>query len=456
MISSLLIALVLTQAPLPVLTLEEALEEAHQKNPDLQAAQARLEQARALSRKAWAGYLPQASVGGTYLYNSVEARIAMPAGYYIRDMGNPIGPPFDPSLPVSPENPPGQPTPYTLVPAQMVESIIQRHHQLNGQLEVSQGLVLPALWSAIQGASLAEQAAGHGLESARQELLFAVAQLYYSAEGLREAVGIQQEVLDVNLQHERDAETRYRLGAVPKVSYLRAQIERTRAEQDLVRTRNAYASVRSSLAALLDREPDFEVTRPTLRQELPGELEDEASERRPDLKAARVSRELAKVSRQGVFHRYLPSLVALFRVQASNARGFTGQYAIWMGGVALNWNLWDGGLRQAELREASAKLTESEAQLRAAENRVRDEVRRARLDLESAEANRVKAEEQARLARENVQLVKASLDTGAASYIEWVDATSAMRGAELARINEQLNAELAALKLAKVAGLFNP
>ncbi len=461
MFTSLLVALVLTQAPAPapasgpVLTLEGALEEASKKSPDLQAAQARLEQARALPLKAWSGYLPQVTASGTYLFNSTEAKIVLPSGYYIRDVGVAEGPAFDPSREISPENPPGMPTSLILFPAELTEATIQRRHQLNGQLEVTQGLILPSLWSAIQSAYLAEDVAELSVDNARRELLFAVAQLYYGAVGLREAVGVQEEVLEVNLQHEKDAEVRYGLGSVPKVSLLRAQIERAKAEQDVVRTRNAYAAVRSSLAALLDREPDFEVERPEPQAEPSGNLEESAAQR-PDLRAARVSRELAEVSRRGVVFRFLPNLVALARAQVGNAQGFTGQYGTWMAGLALNWTLWDGGLRQAELREASAKVAESEAMLRAAENRVRDEVRQARLDLQSAEANRAKAEEQARLARENAQLVKASYDTGVSSYLEWVDATSALRGAELSRINEQLNAELAALKLAKVAGLFNP
>jgi outer membrane protein TolC len=445
-------------AQAPVLTLEEALEQAKRQNLDLLAAKARLTQARQLSRKAWSGYLPQLSVGGNYAFSSSEARIALPAGFLIRDVGAPQGPEFDPTREPSIDNPPGRPTPYLVLPSELIEAEIQRRHQLSGQVQLTQAVLAPTLWPAIQSAYLAEQVTALTVESARREVLFAVAQLYYGAEGLREAVQVQARLLEVALGHERDAELQLRQGTAPKVAVLRAQIERARTEQDLRRTQNAYAAARSSLAALLDREPDFEVTRPAPPPELDqrARAEQEALSRRPDVQASRLGLELAELGRTGALYRYLPTVGLVGRYQLSNVSGFTGEYGSFSAGVGLNWTLWDGGLREAELQEAAAKIVESRAQARAAEVRARDELRRARLDWESALANRVKADEQARLAVENAELVQRSFEAGVATYLEVVDATVARRGAELAQINEQLNAELAALRIARAAGLFSP
>lgn len=94
--------------------------------------------------------------------------------------------------------------------------------------------------------------------------------------------------------------------------------------------------------------------------------------------------------------------------------------------------------------------------LTAAENKARDEVRRALLDLETARSNRLTAEEQLTLARENAALVKASFEAGAGTYLEVVDANAALTGAELSNLSETLNVDLAVLKLARAAGLFEP
>lgn len=453
----LLAAILIAQVP-EVLTLDGALESASARNLDLLSARARLTQADEISNKVWAQYLPQLSVAGNYTYNSVEAKIGLPTGYFVRDVVQPQGPEFDPSRDPGVDNPPGRQTSLVLVPSGFAEAVIQRKHQLGAQAQLSQALIVPALWPAIRNAYLAERSAELSVENARREILFAVTQVYYGAEGLREAVDVQKRLLAVNVQHQNDAELRFKVGALPKVALLRAQIERARAEQDLLRTQNAYASMKLSLATLLDRDADFEVTRPTTPS-LPGDegsLIQHAVLQRPDVKAAQTNLELAEGGRTGIWFKYAPSLVALARYQVSNARGFTGQYDQWTVGAALNWTLWDGGLREAELREAAARVVEARAGERALQNKVREEVRRALLDLQSAQANRTKAEEQLKLAVESSVLVKTSFDAGAATYLEVVDANAARTGAELNVISEQLNAQLAALKVAKAAGLFNP
>lgn len=457
MIAPLLLAVALAQTP-PVLTLDQALTQAAERNLDLKAARARLDQAHQLSWKAWSGYLPQLSAGGTYSYSNLEAKIALPTGYYVRNVGIDVGPPFDPNQPVSIDNPPGLPTPYTLVPSGMAEAVIQEQHQFAGQLQATQGLLLPALWPAIHNAALAEQLTELTTENIRREVLFATAQLYFGAAGLQQALAVQEQLLEVNLKHEADAKVRHGLGALPKVAWLRAQIERAKSEQDVRRAQNALASAKSALAVLLDREPDFEVAKPPASTD-PGDLtrlEGQANDKRPDVQAARVALKLAEGGRRGVIFKYLPNVVAVARYQASNARGFTGSYDSWMAGVNVSWTLWDGGLREAELREAAAKIAESTAQLAATEAKARDEVRRALLDLESARANRLKAAEQVKLARENATLVEASYEAGAGTYLEVIDANAALLGAEISHISEDLNAELAVLRVAKAAGDFNP
>lgn len=456
MFLSLTAALVLAQAH-PVLTLEEAFRLADAQNQDLQAARARLLQADELSRKAWAGYLPQLTANGTYTYNSAEAKITLPTSYYIRDVGTPQGPAFDPSREPGLDNPPGMQTSLIQVPAEFIEAEIQPKHALNGAIQLSQGIVVPQLWTAIGNANLAERAANLSVESARRDILLGTAQLYYGAEGLRQALDVQTRLLDVNKAREKDAEVRYRVGTATKVALLRAQIERARAEQDVQRTRNAYQGAKIALGTLLARDPNFEVTPPAAPPELiPTEQLLEAAGSRPDLLAARTNLELAQGNRTGVIMKYLPTLGAFGRYQLSNASGFTGEYGIFTMGAQLSWTLWDGGLREAELREASARIVEVQHNVTGLELRVKEQVSRALLDLESTRANVVKAREQVKLARESAQIVNASYEAGAATYLEIVDANAALTQAELNAISEELNTQLAVLKVAHAAGLFDP
>ncbi|HEY6098672.1 MAG TPA: TolC family protein, partial [Anaeromyxobacter sp.] len=250
--AALLVAL--SQTP-SVLTLDDALARAAEANLDLAAARARLEQARAELAKAWSPQLPQIAAGATYTRNDREARLELPTGFLVRDAGSPQGPPAGGAVP-------GAPTPYLIVPSGTAEAVLQRRDQVAGQVQATQALLAPQLWFAIDAASLGARAAERSVEAARQDVLFGVAQAYYGMASLAEALDVSARLLEIARRQEEDARTRYRAGAVPRMALVRAEIDRARAEQDVVRATNAHAAARVGLALLLDREPDFEVARP--------------------------------------------------------------------------------------------------------------------------------------------------------------------------------------------------
>lgn len=418
----------LAPAAAPVLTLEQVLRQAQEKNLDLKQASARLKQAQEASSKVLANYLPQVSVSGSYTHNQVGAEFTLPNSLFA----------------------PGAPGNSTVV--------IQKQEQLAGQAQLSQALLVPALWPAFGIASLSEKVAAMSTENARREILFSVASLYYGAVSLKETIAVQEQLLRNNLEHERDAKVRVEAGAMPKITLIRAQIDRARAEQDLVRAQRAYASAKVALGTMFDREADYEVARPEEPQ-LPADLtglEAVALKERPDVMAADLSRELAEKNKKSVYYQYLPSILGRAVYQAQNLKGFTGTFGQYALSIVASWTLWDGGLRESQLRENTAKLIEAEAALRKAQISARDEVRRALLDLESSRANRIKSEEQARLARENMRLITVNYQAGAATQIEVSDANTALAQAELGFVAESLNAELAALRLLRAAGEFNP
>jgi len=251
---------------------------------------------------------------------------------------------------------------------------------------------------------------------------------------------------------------RYQAGTIAKVGLIRAEIDRARAEQDLRRAWNSYQSGKIGLAVLLDRTPDFETVEPPeppLAPETKG-LADKALQARPEVQAARVQVEVARGNRNAVVARYFPTVGAFARYQAQNLLGFTARYDLWQAGVALQWNILDGGRRESDLREANAKIDEAEATRLSTEAHVREEVEQAVLDLESARANAQKAKEQRDLAAENSRLVDVSYRAGAATAVEQADATTTLRNAEISQVSEALNAQLSAVRVLRSVGEFEP
>jgi outer membrane protein TolC len=185
-----------------------------------------------------------------------------------------------------------------------------------------------------------------------------------------------------------------------------------------------------------------------------GDAEATALRERPDVLAAVSAVDLTRQQRTATWLKYAPSIGAFGQVRWANLTGFTGQDTTWAAGVALTWRLLDGGLREAEIREANARVAESEAARQNAELRAVQEVKNARLDMESALANKAKAAERVALARENERLVAVSYKAGAATYLESTDATESLRQAEISLVTESLAADLATLRLLKAAGAF--
>jgi outer membrane protein, multidrug efflux system len=406
-----------------VLTLDDALRIAIARNHDLRALQARLRQAEELHWKAWSGYLPQITASGQFTHNRDEA--VLPAGFFG----------------------PGSP-----------EITVQARNQLAGQVRLDQAVFAPRLLFAIPNAYRAEELARLNADAVRRQILFGVAQTYYGTAALKRALEVSQRLLEIAQRQEKDARVRYQAGAVAKVALLRAEIDRARAEQDLKRSQNALESARLALATLLVRPPDFDVTDPPEVQ-LGGDvstLEERAMQDRPEVRANRLNVDVQRGSRDMAVAGYLPDVGFFALYQDSNQVGFTGKKDAWAVGLGLSWNLFDGGRRESDLREANARIDEAAATVSSVELKTRLEVRQAWLDLDSARANAAKAQEQRDLAAENQRLVDVAFRAGTATAVEQADATAQLRTAEIGAITEALNAQLAALRVLEAAGAFNP
>jgi outer membrane protein TolC len=411
---NLFLALVVAVTPAtPVLTLDDALTEARKQNLELKAAQARLTQAQQATSKARAGYLPNLTASGGYTRNAFEI--------------------------VIPEN-----------------IVLQPLNQFGGQVELRQALLAPSLWTDIQAASQSERLAELNTEAQRREILFMIAQTYYAAAAQQEVLRAQERLLELNQAREKETQVRLQLGTVTQAALLRAHLDKTRAEQDLIRARNALASSKLALATLLQREPDFELAAPPEPQlpVLQEDLAKKALEQRPEVAAARQGVELAETQRRGVGLSYLPALGLSAAFRAGNAQAFTGQYTMWLVSLGISWTIWDGGLREANLRQQSARVVEADVLRQLSEARTREEVARSKLELENSLANRAKAEDALRTARETHRLIEASFKVGQATYLEVTDANSALTSAEVGLVSERLQASLAALRLLKAVGSF--
>lgn len=438
---------------LPLLPLDQALTMARARNLDLKAAVARYEAAKEIIGKTWSGYLPQLSASGNYTRNNIGAAFAAPSGLYIRQ-GVPetqyYAPP-PPNLPGTIPNPP-----LTVVPTYQ-SIVVQEQNQWTGKISGSQNILALSLIASIRAATLTARAAELTLENTRRQILFGVAQQYYAAAGLRRAAEVQAQLLEIETGREKDAQVRFDAGSVNKIFLLRAQIDKSQAEQNLRATRYGYTASKAALAILLERSADFEVDIPPelVLPEGLDKLEDVAPVRRADVLSQNAGRSSRRQPHQRHFE--LPANRQFQRRLPNQQR-----HRLHRPGGLLVLQL-RPQLDTLRWRAARGHLARGRGQRRAAADSAtsldlqsKEQVRTAQLQLESARVNREKAADQVKLARENLALVRINTEAGAATYLEQEDAISALDQAELVLIQETLNSQLGVLAVENAAGIYDP
>jgi len=435
----------------PLLTLKDALELARRQNLDLKQVNARIDEARQLSWKAWSNYLPQIALSGTYTRNETQVDFPFTTGYYVTSctVQGPNCPPPPAGTPTG--------TPYDVAnqPSSQIVEPVQVLNQGQAQLAVNQAIIAPTAWSGIANAYTQQRVTNLNSDQQKRDLLFSVAQLYYSLASLRQLALVQERQLELTRERERDARVRYNAGTTAKVGLLRAEIDRAQAEEDLKRAQIDYRKAKVSLATALARDDDFEVENPTSPKAPEGKnLAEQAMDLRPDVKAAEENLHLAEGQRTQAFMQYLPNIGAFFKVLYSNVTIFTGQTYVWQAGLGLTWNILDGGLREATIREADARIAETRAARDSLDLHTAENVKQFQLDLEAAIANRAKAQERTDFARENAKLVDVAYKAGASTYLESTDSIQTLRQAEVTLVAESLNVDLATLRLLNAAGVL--
>ena len=409
----------------PALPLPLALEAARASSPDLAVLAERVVQARNDVSRAWAQVKPTLTGTGSYTHNSVGPPVFLfipPAGF---------------------ETIEGSPNTVT--------------GALNLQVPVFNGRVFPAIATARQQVDVARLTE----TQQRQELLLVVASTYYSGVQLLELAKVAYRTAQNTRDHAIAAQARFEAGQIQRSAAVRARVDVLRADEEVRRAVYSYASTKSQLAQLMGRrDTAFELEPPREPPpEIRGELSDlleRALRDRPEMAAARTNVEIAARLKTDAWAQFLPILAFNATGRYSSQPDFEFNHFTWAVTLGVTLPLYDGGLRFVALRDADSRKREAQAQERGQSSRIEDELRRGRLDLESARALRTEAEQALLYARENETLVRAQFEAGTATQVEVSDAESALFQSEQTAIQQRLAVQLAALRVAKAVGAFDP
>ncbi len=248
-----------------------------------------------------------------------------------------------------------------------------------------------ASWHRVEQAKLAREAAERQLERSDQETIFRVVNAYDSAllarkrlEVAEQAVTTAQSILD-------RSKARFESGMSVESDLLNAQVRMASREEELVRAQNdrALAVAELNVAMGLASATPYEVSGAISESDLPlGTIEDSertALDQRPDLKRIQSEQSAQKLSVAIAKSSFGPRLSAFGSWQLDNPTFLAGGGGnSWVGGVELQFDLFTGGAKRAELNRQKALEEKISAMKQAASDGVRLEVRRAYYDTDTA------------------------------------------------------------------------
>ncbi len=434
------------------LTLSAALERALQDNPDVRTAEAQVEYAEAQSRSAWSNALPQFNT--SLVYSRALRSVFQSVNFTLPDSMK-----FDPNpdLPLDQrvtylEDKTGNAA-YGALAGLFSQMPFGRANTWIAGLSITQPIFTGGrIHSGIVIAGDAADAARFSLDETRSETALQIKVGYYDAQLADRSVAIMQQSLDLAREHLREVKLRFDAGRASELDTLRAAVDAANLEPQLLAVRNARELAFLNLKRLLKLPADAQLkltteltakTRagtPVVAVQLPSIPDAQAElDARGAMKAASRAVDIGHSQVSIARAAYLPTIAFS---GAFNRQAYPGSIRFpygnewrddWSLSLAVQWPLFQGMKRTADLDAAHAQLRQAQVQHEQLRDVVRIQYQQALGEFERGKAQIDAAVRTATQAQKVYDLTELRYGEGLATQL---DVSSARLALQQARINE--------------------
>jgi len=268
-----------------------------------------------------------------------------------------------------------------------------------------------ASWHGINQAKQMNEAAGYQLDRTDQEIVFRVVNSYYDVLlAAKELEVTEQSAKTANSIMDR-SQARFDSGLTVESDLLTAKVRIAARQQEVIRARNtlevAQAQLNTAMGMTLDS--SFQLTGGLAERTFPipavQDVEKQALTNRPDLKRIASEEAAQRQSVSAAKSSFGPRVNAFAGWEMDNPTFVAGGGGNnWLGGIEVQFDIFQGGAKRAELSRQRALEEKVVAMKQAASDAVRLEVRRAyyetdanRQQIEVARAAIAQAEESLRI-----------------------------------------------------------
>ena len=413
------------------LSVEEVVQEALARNPDMDAARARIAQARADLAMARAAFRPGVGVQmdalrgdapSSYLFRTIDARRFSPATNF--------------------NDPPGLDALGTAVEARYTlwDAGRRRH--------------------ARDAARAAQEASAEDQDRVANDLIVTVVHGYFDVLAAEERVEVARASLRTVEAEVADTKVRFEGGGALRADVLALEVRRAQAEEGVLQATGGVDLARAALARLLDRDPE-DALELSGEEWAPAELPPtfrvgaaQAMDLRPELRGIRLRRDAAEHGVAQARAAWKPRLDLTGRYWMTDPGGdWEMGRDNWVVGAAVRWDLADGGRRRAGVQKAAGARDEVEALARGLTRAVELEVKKAYVDWEVSQARHRVASANVARAAEGLRLVEEQFEGGAATVTRFLQAEEDRTRAHLGEIQARYGEKKARATVGHAVGL---
>jgi outer membrane protein TolC len=337
---------------------------------------------------------------------------------------------------------------------------IQSLNALSGYAALSMILFDPYGIPIYRQASLENRAQRYSSAEVMRQLSFEVASAFLTTmtiDQVYEATGHRLEYAGKTLDAAR---ARYAAGLVSVNDVTRAELEYATAEMGRTQTQGEVQTAYLELGYLLDKDIEGKLAAPELllaQAEQPAasasDLLAGAESRRLDLRALAWHAKAQHALALQPSLKWLPSLSLSSQYRYTNEAGLTGKSTTWSAGLALNWSIFDGFLRNGEYKQYRALARLADLNVQGTTRRLALEVRDSLVKLTSQQASLNKAQVAMAAAHKNAAETAELYRQGLSNALQVADANVSLFEGEVEVARQRNGLAMALLNLRAAQGL---
>lgn len=320
-----------------------------------------------------------------------------------------------------------------------------------------------ASWRAVNRAERMKEATVHQLDRTDQQIIFHVVDSYYGVLFAKKQLEVSEQAMKTAQAILDRSKDRFESGVVVQSDFLSAQVRMATRKQELIRAQDnlEFARAQLSTAMGISSDNEFEPAEALAEKSLPAtsleEVEKKAVEMRPDLKRIRSEEAAQQQSVAIAKSSFGPRVNAFGGWEADNptfAAGGGGNG--WLAGIEVQFDLFQGGAKRAELSHERALEEKVSAVKEMATDAVRLEVHRAYYDLDAARQQVQVARTAIAQSEESLRINQDRYDSGLSTITDLLAAEEAARRSESDYWEAVYRYHTGYVNLELVSGTLNP